>query len=143
MFGPLAGRFAEAFGPDEASQRAEIARLLKIGRPRKDSLPMREALRALVIDANGKPRRREPERIARILDVDLARVEDWLDDFRGAVNRLIEASPTMPRALAWQALKGALDSDGAAIERGIARSRGGRNAGASSAKARKRVERDE
>jgi hypothetical protein len=121
----VAFRFAEQFGPDYATQRAEIERLLKIGQLRKDAHRKARALQMLIVQPNGKPRRYEPARIAHELKVRIPTVEGWIDDFRHAVAYLVKHA-RVSRAQAWDLIKN--PSPWAALERGIERSKAGRHA---------------
>jgi len=126
-------RFAESFGPDHVSQRAEMERLSAIGQLRKDALLKARAVRLLVIQPNGKPRRHEPERIARSLNVTIKRVNGWIYDVQRQVDYLVERA-RISRPQAWVQIKNVWDPKGRApwvtVERGIQRSKTGRHAGA-------------
>jgi hypothetical protein len=118
--------FAEQFGPDYVSQRAKIERLTVAGRARSDAKRKARVLEMIVIEPSGKPRRGEPTRIARDLRVREPTVRGWIEDFQRKVNYLVTHA-RVPRAQAWVSLKN--PSPWAAIERGINRSKAGRNAG--------------
>lgn len=128
--------FAEYFGPDYKSQRAEIDRLARLGGPRKDAGPKARALQMLEIDSNGKPRSKEPERIAGELKCKVGTVRDWIEDFQTEVKYLVKQRCVITRAQAWHCIKN-LHPD-AAIERGILRSESGRNASKSRVKVKAR-----
>jgi len=120
-------RFAEQFGPDYESQRAEIERLNAAGRIRKDAEHKARALEIIVIEASGKPRRGEPTRIAREMrGVGVPTVRGWIEEFQRRVDYLVKRG-RVSRAQAWALLKN--PSPWAAVERGIDRSKAGRHAG--------------
>ncbi len=125
--------FAEQFGPDYATQRANIERLSRAGQLRKDALLKARALQMLIVESNGKPRRREPERIARALSVTIKRVSGWIYDVQRQVDYLVEHG-RVSRAQAWAQLKNVWNPESraswVAVERGITRSKAGRHAGA-------------
>jgi len=128
----MAFRFAEQFGPDEATRRANIERLVRAGQLRKDARLKARAMQMLIIDPSGKPRRGQPERIARALGVTVKRVSGWIYDVQRQVSYLV-AHARVPRTQAWVQLKKVWDPESrvpwVAVERGIARSKGGRHAG--------------
>jgi hypothetical protein len=125
-------RFAEQFGPDYAAQRAEIERLARVGQIRRDAMLKARALQMLIIEPNGKPRRGEPERIARDLTVPIKRVRGWIHDVQGQVDYLTD-STRVSSAFAWAQLKKVWNPQNSlswvTVERGIQRSLAGHHAG--------------
>jgi hypothetical protein len=87
---------------------------------------VRRVLEMLVLKPNGKPRLREPERIAGILSVPVKAVRRLIEDFQRKVGYLVTPA-RVSRAQAWALLKN--PSPWAAVVRGIKRSKAGRNAG--------------
>ena len=123
----MAWRFAESFGPDYASQRAEIERLSAAGRVRKDAKHKARALEIIVIESNGKVRRGEPTRIAREMrGVSVPTVQRWIEEFQRKVAYLVKHA-RVSRAYAWTCIKN--PSPWADVERGIERIKAGQHAG--------------